>query len=65
MKIALLGHGNVGRGVSYIIDNGKTSFIKHLEIKKSLVKDESVRSFAGFHRDQNLTDLFYVRPRQY
>ena len=41
MKIALLGHGNVGRGVSYIIDNGKTSFIKHLEIKKILVKDES------------------------
>ena len=41
MKIALLGHGNVGKGVSSIIDKGNTSFTKQLEIKKILVKDES------------------------
>lgn len=41
MKIALLGHGNVGKGVSYIVDKGNTSFTKQLEIKKILVKDES------------------------
>ena len=41
MKIALLGHGNVGSGVSNIIDKGNTQFTKQLEIKKILVKDSS------------------------
>ena len=41
MKIALLGHGNVGSGVSAIIDKGNTSFTEQLKIKKILVKDES------------------------
>lgn len=36
MKIALLGHGNVGSGVSNIIDKGNTQFTKQLEIKKFL-----------------------------
>ena len=40
MKIALLGHGNVGSGVSAIIDKGNTSFTEQLKIK-ILVKDES------------------------
>jgi homoserine dehydrogenase len=41
MKIALLGHGNVGRGVCSIIDKGNTDFTKQLKIKKILVRDKS------------------------
>ncbi|NLC97360.1 MAG: homoserine dehydrogenase [Erysipelotrichaceae bacterium] len=41
MKIALLGHGVVGGGVSNIIDKHETKFTKQLEIVKILVKDAS------------------------
>ena len=41
MKIALLGHGNVGSGVSNIIDEGNTKLTSQLEVTKILVKDES------------------------
>ncbi len=58
MKIALLGHGNVGRGVSYIIDKGNTSFTRQLEIKKILVKDESeaIDERMVFNIDEALDD---------
>ncbi len=41
MKIALLGHGVVGSGVSKIIDSGRTDELDRLEVKRILVKDES------------------------
>ena len=40
MKIGLLGHGVVGRGVREIIDAGATWEVRELEVKRILVKDE-------------------------
>lgn len=40
MKIGLLGHGVVGRGVREIIDEGATWEVRELEVKRILVKDE-------------------------
>ncbi|HPW52818.1 MAG TPA: homoserine dehydrogenase [Erysipelotrichaceae bacterium] len=58
MKIALLGHGNVGRGVSGIIDSGNTGFTKQLEITKILVRDasEATDERMVFNIDEALDD---------
>ncbi len=58
MKIALLGHGIVGSGVSHIIDKGDTDFTKPLEITKILVKNESEKTDDRmvFNIDEALDD---------
>ena len=41
MRVGLLGHGNVGSGVSNIIDRHETYYTKQIEVTKILVKDAS------------------------